>query len=51
MSDFLVYGLFLIAGFAIGGVYSMWRNDNKLGAGVLLAVAILAAGGGVLRLI
>ncbi|MFF0817120.1 hypothetical protein ACFYVR_18455 [Rhodococcus sp. NPDC003318] len=51
MSDVLIYVLFLIAGFAVGGVYSMWRGDNKLGAGVLLAVAVLAAAGGILRLI
>ncbi|GAA4480687.1 hypothetical protein GCM10023094_27610 [Rhodococcus olei] len=51
MSTILIYVLFLIAGFAIGGAYSMWRNDNKLGAGVLLALAVLAAAGGILRLV
>ncbi|EME21802.1 hypothetical protein [Rhodococcus triatomae] len=51
MSTVLIYALFLIAGFAIGGAYSMWKNDNKLGMGVLLAIAVLAAAGGVLRLV
>jgi hypothetical protein len=51
VSALLVYGLFLIAGFAIGGAYSMWKNDNMLGMGVLLALAVLAAAGGVLRLV
>ncbi|MFD1812956.1 hypothetical protein [Rhodococcus gannanensis] len=51
MSTVLIYALFLIAGFAIGGAYSMWKNDNKLGMGVLLAIAVLAAAGGILRLV
>lgn len=51
MDTILIYGLFLIAGFALGGAYSMWRGDNKLGLGVLVAIAVLAAVGGVLRLV
>ncbi|MFD4293920.1 hypothetical protein ACFWPA_11630 [Rhodococcus sp. NPDC058505] len=51
MGTILIYALFLIAGFAIGGAYSMWRNGNKLGMGVLIVIAALAAAGGVLRLV
>lgn len=51
MSAVLIYVLFLIAGFAVGGAYSMWKNDNKIGFGVLLVLALLAAAGGVLRLV
>ncbi|MFC9788966.1 hypothetical protein [Rhodococcus sp. NPDC127528] len=50
MSDFLIYGLFLLAGFAIGGAYSLWKV-NKFAAGVLVALAIIAAAAGVLRLV
>ncbi|MDG3013522.1 hypothetical protein [Speluncibacter jeojiensis] len=50
MSDFLVYGLFILAGFFIGGAYSMWKN-NRFVSGVLLALAVLAAAGGILRVI
>ena len=50
MSDFLVYGLFILAGFFIGGAYSMWKT-NKFFFGVLVALAVLATAGGVLRLI
>ncbi|MFI6431671.1 hypothetical protein [Rhodococcus oryzae] len=50
MSDALIYVLFIAAGFAIGGAYSMW-TVNKFASGVLLALAIIAAAGGVLRLI
>lgn len=49
-SDALIYILFIAAGFALGGAYSM-RTVNRFAAGVLLALAVIAAVGGVLRLI
>lgn len=51
MSTILIYVLFLIAGFAIGGAYSMWKNENKIGMWVLVVIAVLAAAGGILRLV
>ncbi len=52
MSDILVYVLFLVAGFALGGAYSIWKNTgNTFIAGVLAAVAVIAAVGGVLQLV
>ncbi|WP_170312994.1 hypothetical protein [Prescottella subtropica] len=50
MSTIFMYILFLGAGFALGGAYSMWKV-NKLASGVLVALAILAAASGLLRLI
>lgn len=50
MGTILIYVLFLGAGFAIGGAYSLWKV-NKFASGVLLALAILAAAAGILRLI
>ncbi|NLG54152.1 MAG: hypothetical protein GX542_00625 [Rhodococcus sp.] len=44
------YLLFILAGIAVGGTYSMFKEGNKLAAGVLLAIAALAAIAGVLRL-
>lgn len=49
MSVVLVYVLFIAAGIAAGGAYAMWKF-NKLASGVLLALAVLAAVAGVLRL-
>ncbi|SDH48822.1 hypothetical protein SAMN05444695_102113 [Rhodococcus triatomae] len=49
MSVLLTYLLFILAGIAAGGSYSMLKF-NKFAAGVLLAIAVLAAVGGVLRL-
>ena len=45
-----IYALFIVAGIAAGGSYSMWKI-NKLFSGVLLAVAVLAAVAGILRLV
>ncbi len=50
MSTVFIYVLFLAAGFAIGGAYAMWKV-NKLASGVLVALAVLAAASGILRLI
>lgn len=50
MTVVLTYALFIVAGIAAGGSYSMFKI-NKLVAGVLLAIAVLAAGAGILRLI
>ncbi|WP_169846696.1 hypothetical protein [Rhodococcus marinonascens] len=49
MSVVLVYVLFIAAGIAAGGAYSMWKF-NKLASGVLLALAVLAAVAGVVGL-
>ena len=48
MSVVLVYVLFIAAGIAAGGAYSMWKF-NKLASGVLLALAVLAAAAGMPR--
>ncbi len=50
METVFIYILFLGAGFAIGGAYSLWKI-NKFASGVLVALAILAAASGILRLI
>jgi len=50
MDTVFIYILFLAAGFAIGGAYAMWKV-NKLASGVLVALAILVAASGILRLI
>lgn len=50
MSVLWVYVLFIVAGVAVGGAYSMWKI-NKLFSGVLLAIAVLAAVAGILRLV
>ncbi|SDD95720.1 hypothetical protein [Rhodococcus tukisamuensis] len=48
--DALIYILFLAAGFLGGGAYSLWKV-NKFASGVLLAMAVIAAAGGILRLV
>ncbi|NLU82971.1 hypothetical protein [Rhodococcus sp. HNM0569] len=50
MSTLLIYALFVVAGIAAGGAYSMYKV-NKIFAGVLAAIAVLAVAGGILRLI
>jgi cbb3-type cytochrome oxidase subunit 3 len=40
-------GLLALAGFLLGGVYSAWKAGNKILAGILIAAALLAAGGAV----
>lgn len=49
MSVLWVYVLFIAAGLAVGGAYSMWKF-NKFASGVLLALAVLAAVAGILQL-
>lgn len=52
VNDALIYLLFLVAGLAVGGAYSIWKNiGNAFLAGVLAAVAVIAAVGGVLQLV
>ncbi|NLV79567.1 MAG: hypothetical protein GXY65_09545 [Rhodococcus sp.] len=51
MDVVLTYACFLLAGLTAGGTWSMWKADNKLFAGVLLAVTLLAAIAGVLRIV
>ena len=50
MSTVFLYVLFLAAGFAIGGAYALWKV-NKFASGVMLALAVLAAVSGILRLV
>lgn len=45
-----IYVLFIVAGITAGGAYSMWKI-NKLFSGVLLAIGVLAAVAGILRLV
>jgi hypothetical protein len=49
-SDLLVVGLLALGGFLIGGVVSFWSR-NRFVAGVLAALAVLALGGAILRLV
>ncbi|PPK67587.1 hypothetical protein V5P93_005386 [Actinokineospora auranticolor] len=42
----LTIGLIALAGILVGGVYSTWKTA-KLMAGILLVLALLAAGGAV----
>ncbi|MGC0364354.1 xanthosine utilization system XapX-like protein [Rhodococcus sp. 27YEA15] len=49
MDVVFTYLLFIGAGIAVGGAYSMFKT-NKLASGILLALAILAAVAGILRL-
>ncbi|WP_420753483.1 hypothetical protein [Rhodococcus sp. O3] len=50
MDVLLTYGCFLLAGLAAGGTWSAWKAGNQLFAGVLLALTLLAATAGILRL-
>jgi hypothetical protein len=45
--EFAQIGLVAVAGILIGGVYSMWNNDRKIGASVLGVAALLALGGAI----
>jgi hypothetical protein len=49
VSVLFTYLLFIGAGIAVGGAYSMFKV-NKLASGILLALAILAAVAGALRI-
>lgn len=51
MDVLLTYACFLLAGIAAGGTWSMWKAGNRLFAGVLLALTVLAVAAGVLRLV
>jgi len=49
VSVLFTYLLFIGAGISVGGAYSMFKV-NKLASGILLALAVLAAVAGALRL-
>jgi hypothetical protein len=44
--DWLWIGLIAVAGFLLGGVYTMWKT-SKFMAGVLFVLMLLAGGGAV----
>ncbi|GLZ39401.1 hypothetical protein [Actinokineospora sp. NBRC 105648] len=44
--DVAVIGLIALAGILIGGVYTTWKTA-KVMAGILLVLALLAAGGAI----
>ncbi len=50
-SNWLVYGLFLIAGLFVGGAWSAYKSENTLLAVVAGVIAVVAAGGGVFWMI
>ncbi len=50
MKDFAVYGLFILAGFLLGGAYSLYKV-NKAATVVLGVLGALAVAGGVLQMI
>lgn len=47
----MIYGLFIIAGLFIGGAWSAYKAENKLGMIVAGAIGIIAVAGGVLWMI
>jgi len=49
-SAVLAIGLLALGGFLLGGVVSFWSR-NRVVAGVLAALAVLAVGGAILRLV
>lgn len=51
MGVVITYLCFIVAGFAAGGAWSTFKADNKLFAGVLLALTVLAVVAGVVRLL
>ncbi|MDN5759675.1 MAG: hypothetical protein L0H59_14270 [Tomitella sp.] len=50
MKDFGVFALFILAGFLIGGAFSLIKV-NKIGAGIVGVLGAMAAAGGVLQLV
>ncbi|MBD8028888.1 hypothetical protein H9627_00855 [Corynebacterium sp. Sa1YVA5] len=44
----MIYGLFIIAGLFIGGAWSAYKAENKMGMFVAGAIGIIAAVGGIL---
>ncbi|EOM78579.1 hypothetical protein [Rhodococcus rhodnii] len=50
MNTVLVYALFIVAGIALGGAYSMLKF-NKVASAVLAVIAVLAAVGGILQFV
>lgn len=51
MDTVLTYACFLVAGVAVGGTWSMFKARNQLAAGILAAIALLAAVAGIVRLL
>ena len=50
MEDFGIYGLFILGGFLLGGAFTLYKS-NRLASGILGALGLLAAIGGVLQLV
>lgn len=44
----MIYGLFIIAGLFIGGAWSAYKAENKLGMIIAGVIGVIAAVGGVL---
>ncbi|BAC18810.1 hypothetical protein HMPREF0290_2032 [Corynebacterium efficiens YS-314] len=44
----MIYGLFIIAGLFIGGAWSAYKAENKIGMFVAGAIGIIAAVAGIL---
>ena len=49
--NWLAYVLIILGGFLVGGVVSLWRNDSRIGAGVMALFAVMCVAGGVLWLV
>ena len=49
--NWFAYALVVIGGFLIGGVVSLWRNDSRIGAGLMALFAVMCVVGGVLWLV
>ncbi|GAB3590330.1 hypothetical protein GCM10027580_01910 [Corynebacterium faecale] len=47
----MIYGLFIIAGLFIGGAWSAYKAENKLGMIVAGGIGAIAAVGGILWMI
>jgi hypothetical protein len=45
--EYIAIALLALAGFLIGGVYTMWKQASRVAAAVLGVLALLAAGGAV----
>ncbi|WP_024793082.1 hypothetical protein [Tomitella biformata] len=50
MDEFWIYGLFIVGGFLLGGAFTTYKS-NKLVSGILGALGLLAAVGGILQLV
>ncbi len=50
MENFGTYALFIVGGFLLGGAFTLYKT-NKLGSGILGALGVMAAIGGILQLV